>query len=61
MLSTALLPVISWFRLAMTLPDELSLMRNAFTTSLLAWVGCGLLLITVRRLNRALHRSDRQG
>ena len=35
-LSTALLPVISWFRLALTLPDEFSLVRKAFTASLLA-------------------------
>jgi hypothetical protein len=59
--STALLPVVSWFRLAWTLPDEFSLMRNAFTTSLMAWVGCGLLLIAVRRLNRTLQRADRMG
>ncbi len=60
-LSTALLPVISWFRLVLTLPDEFSLMRNAFTTSLLAWMGCGILLIAVRRLHPALHRSNRRG
>ena len=60
-LSTALLPVISWFRLALTLPDEFSLMRNAFTTSLIAWVGCWVLLMTVRCLNRTLPGSDRRG
>jgi hypothetical protein len=60
-LSTALLPVISWFRLALTLPDEFSLMRNAFTTSLLAWMGCGILLLAVRRLHSALHGPDRRG
>jgi hypothetical protein len=59
-LSTALLPVISWFRLAMTLPEEFSLMRNAFTTSLLAWVGCGILLNAVRRIHPALRRSNRR-
>jgi hypothetical protein len=59
--STALLPVISWFRLALTLPDEFSLMRNAFATSLLAWVGSGILLIAVRRIHRALRRSNRRG
>ena len=60
-LSTALLPVISWFRVVLTLPDEFSLMRNAFATSLLAWVGCGILLIAVRRLNRTILRSDSRG
>jgi hypothetical protein len=61
MLSTALLPVISWFRLALTLPDEFSLMRNAFATSLIAWMGCGILLIAVRRLHPPLQRSERRG
>jgi hypothetical protein len=60
-LSTALLPVISWFRLALTLPDEFSLMGNAFTTSLMAWAGCGLLLVAVRRISRTFPRSDRRG
>jgi hypothetical protein len=60
-LSTALLPVISWFRLAWTLPDEFSLMRNAFSTSLIAWVGCWVLLMTARGLNRTLPGSDRRG
>ena len=57
-LETALLPVISWFRLALALPDEFSLMRNAFTTSLLGWMGCGILLIAVRRIHPALHGSN---
>lgn len=56
--STALLPVISWFRLALTLPDEFSLMRNAFATSLVAWMGCGILLMAVRRIHPALQRSN---
>ncbi len=51
-LSTAMLPVISWFHLALTLPGEYSLMRNAFATSMFAWMGCGLLLLTVRRLKQ---------
>ena len=34
--STALLPVIPSFRLALTLSDEISLMLKAFTASLLA-------------------------
>jgi hypothetical protein len=59
--STAFLPVISWLRLVLTLPDEFSPMRNAFTISLLAWMGCGLLLITVCRLNRTIRRSDSRG
>jgi hypothetical protein len=60
-LSTALLPVISWFRLALILPDRCSLMRNAFAASLLAWLGCLILLIADRRFKHALHRSDRLG
>jgi hypothetical protein len=59
-LSTALLPVISWFRLVLTLPDEFSLVRIAFTTSLFACMGYGLLLMSVRRLHPALQRSDRR-
>ena len=59
-LFTGLLPVIFWVRLALTLPDEFSLMGKAFATSLVAWMGCGILLIAVRRLHPALPRSNRR-
>ncbi len=55
---TAVLPVISWFRWALVLPDELGSVRGAFTGGLFAWLVATALLVTVRRLVYELGRRD---
>ena len=55
---TAILPVFSWFRWALTMPDDLKAIQNAFTVSLFTWLISTSLLITARRLSHELRRRD---